>query len=127
MTTDEQTTRRVVEGYFAAWTTHRTADAYALLAEDLHFIGPTASYESAAAFRPALDGFAAMTKGARVVDLIVQGDRAALLYECDLPPPVGTLRIASFFRVEGGRIRHYETQFDATEIRKLLARKNEGA
>lgn len=124
--TQEEITRKVVEDYFAGWTTRRTADAYALLAEDLHFVGPTASYDSAAAFRPALDGFAAMTKGARLVELIVQGDRAAMLYECDLPDPVGTLRIASFFRVEGGKIRTYETQFDATELRKLLARRSEG-
>ena len=99
--------------------------AHALLADHLKFIGPTASYESAEAFRPALVNFAAMTKGARIVELLVEGHRAAMLYDCDLPPPVGTLKIASFFRVENGKIRTYETQFDATELRKLLARKSE--
>jgi hypothetical protein len=118
-----QDTRKVVESYFTAWTTRRTAEAYALLAEDLHFAGPTASYESAAAFRPALEGFAVMTRGARIVELLVEGDRAAMLYDCELPPPVGTLRISSFFRVENGKIRWYETQFDPTELRKVLARK----
>ena len=39
-----------------------------------------------------------------------------------LPEPVGTIRIASFFRVAGGRIRDYETLFDATELRKLQSR-----
>ena len=62
-----------------------------------------------------------MSRGARVLELLVQGDRAAMLYDCDLPQPVGTLRIASFFRVENGKIRTYETCFDATELRKLLA------
>jgi hypothetical protein len=66
--------------------------------------------------------FAAITKAARTVDLVVEGDRAALLYDCDLPEPVGTLRIASFFRVEKGRIRNCDTRFDATELRKLVAR-----
>ena len=125
MTTHDET-RRTVEAYFAAWTTNRVAEAHALLADNLAFKGPTASYESAEAFRPALVGFAAMTKGARIVELLVEGDRAAMLYECDLPEPVGTLRIASFFRVAEGKIRWYETQFDATELRKLLARKRDG-
>ncbi len=119
-------TKSTVEAYFAAWTTHRVDDAFALLSPDLEFAGPTASYRSAEEFRPALAGFAAMTKAARIVELIVEGDRAAMLYDCELPEPVGTLRIASFFRVENGKIRWYETQFDATELRKVLARKREG-
>lgn len=122
MATEEET-RRVVQGYFAAWTAKDVETAYALLADDLRFVGPTASYQSAAEFRPGLTNFAAMTKGARILDLIVEGDRAALLYDCELPPPIGTLRIASFFRVEDGKIRAYETQFDATELRKVLARR----
>jgi ketosteroid isomerase-like protein len=125
MSTPDET-RRVVEGYFTAWTTSRVDEAYALLADDLEFSGPTASYASAEAFRPALVNFAAMTKWARIVELLVQEDRAAMLYDCELPPPVGKLRIASFFRVEQGKIRTYETWFDATELRKLFAGKTAG-
>jgi hypothetical protein len=121
--TIEDDTRKAVEGYFNGWTTRNVPAAYAFLADDLAFAGPTASYKSAAEFRPALEGFAAMTKWARIVELLVQGNRAAMLYDCELPPPVGVLRIASFFRVENGKIRAYETWFDATELRKLLAAK----
>lgn len=120
MSTEE--TRRAVEGYFDAWTSHDPDRAFSYLAPDLKFAGPTAGYDSAAAFRPALEGFAAMTRAARVVELIVDGDRAALLYDCDLPDPVGTLRIASFFTVRECRITAYDTRFDATELRKLLTR-----
>jgi SnoaL-like domain len=127
--TAEEETRRVVEGYFAAWTSNKVDEAYALLADDLAFWGPTASYQSAAAFRPALTAFAAMTKRAQATELVVAGNRAALLYDCELPPPVGTIKIASFFRVENGKIRWYETLFDATELRKLQAqqRQREGS
>jgi hypothetical protein len=115
-------TRRIVERYFAAWTRNDAKEAHAQLAPDLEFIGPSASYKSADEFYPALVRFAAMTKGARIAELIVDGERAALLYDCDLPPPVGTLRIASFFRVSDGKIRRYETLFDPIELRKLQAR-----
>lgn len=35
LTTTQDETRRVVESYFAAWTTRRVDDAWALLAADL--------------------------------------------------------------------------------------------
>jgi ketosteroid isomerase-like protein len=122
MTTQDET-RKVVESYFAAWTTKNIREARPLLANDIEVSGPTGGAKGLDAFLPALENFAAMTKAARIVDLVVNGDRAALLYDCDLPEPVGTLRIASFFRVEKGQIRTYEILFDATEFRKLIALK----
>jgi ketosteroid isomerase-like protein len=116
-------TRRVVEAYFTAWTSNRVGEAYALLADNLRFEGPTATYESADAFRPALVSFAQMTRAARIVELLVDGDRAAMLYECELPQPVGLIKISSFFRVAGGKIVTYGTYFDATELRRLFAQK----
>jgi hypothetical protein len=50
---------------------------------------------------------------------MVDGDHAVLLYDCERPQPVRTLKLASFFRVAKGKIRTYETLFDATELRKL--------
>jgi hypothetical protein len=120
--TIEEETKSTVERYFAAWTSKRVDEAYALLAPNLEFCGPSAKYDSAEAFRPGLVGFAQLTKWARVIEILVQGNRAAMLYECELPAPAGVMRIASFFRIEGGKIRWYETQFDATEFKKLIAR-----
>jgi hypothetical protein len=119
--TREDETRRVVEAYFGAWTSKRTDEAFALLAEDLHFSGPSAEYRTREQFGPALAGFAALTRSAEIVVLLVDGDRAALLYDCELPPPAGKLRIASFFRVDEGKIRSYDTRFDAEGFRKLAA------
>jgi SnoaL-like domain len=122
----QDVTRKVVQSYFAAWTAKNVREAHALLADDLQFSGPTASYRSAAEFWPALVNFAEMTVAARIVELIVEGNRAAMLYDCELPQPIGTLKISSFFRVEDCKIRTYETQFDATELRKVLAAKRAG-
>src|SRR4051812_3710109 len=99
MTMDDEA-RRVVEHYFEAWTHKRTDEAYALLADDLEFSGPGASYSSREAFRPGLVGFAALTQGARILELMSVGDKVAMLYDCDLPAPAGTVRIASFFTVK---------------------------
>lgn len=119
---DPAETRRIVEGYFHAWTTQRVGEAREWLADDLEFAGPSASYRTAEEFLPALTGFAKITRAARIVEVIVDGDRAAMLYDCDFVPPAGTVRIASFFRVAGGKITRYDTRFDVTELRKLQAK-----
>src|SRR5262245_42048877 len=95
--TVEDETRRVVESYFAAWTTKDVPAAHALLAGDLEFSGPTASYQSADAFLPALAKFAEMSKWARIVELVVEGNRAAMLYDCELPQPVVSSRLPRSF------------------------------
>src|SRR5207247_11108069 len=71
---------------------------YPLSLHDALPICPNARYATKVDFKPGLEGFAALTKWAKVVDLLVDGDRAALLYDCELPAPVGVLRIASLDR-----------------------------
>jgi hypothetical protein len=112
--------REVVERYFHAWSSNRPEDAYAELAPHLHFAGPSASYASREEFRPGLFAFATLTRAARVVELVVERGRVALLYDCDFVG-AGTTRIASFFRVEAGKIVWYETFFDTTEFRNAMA------
>ena len=116
-------TRKAVEANFAAWGRgNRTDEAFALLAPTLQFAGPNPAYESAEAFLPALRGFAAVTRGTWVVELVVQEGRAWLLNDCGLPDPVGTVRMVSFSRVQAGKSAWYETFFHPTDLRKLPAR-----
>jgi ketosteroid isomerase-like protein len=113
-------TRRVVERYFAAWTRNDVEAAYACLADDLVFVGPSARFTSRSEFKPGLVGFAALTRSAAISSLIVDGDRAAMLYDCELAPPAGPTRIASFFRVTDGKISWYETCFDPAGFQQLV-------
>jgi hypothetical protein len=119
-------TRRVAESFFAAWTSRNAREARALLSDALEYSGPLNSYHSADELLPPLMKFAATLHGARVVELILEGNRAALLYDCDLSAPVGTLRTASFQRVDGGKIREYRQAFDATGLRRVLAPQADG-
>src|SRR4051812_18859774 len=111
------TVREIVLGYFTAWTTKRTADAYALLAPDLEFSGPGATYKTAGDFKPGLEAFAQLTKSATLLEMIVDGNRAAMLYDWEMP--LGTVRIASFFRVANGKICWYDTRFDPAKLNEL--------
>jgi hypothetical protein len=77
MTAAEDTPTTVL-GYFNVWTTQKTDEARAFLADDLAFGGATASYTSAEEFRPALIRFASMTNRAQISKLLVEGDWAAM-------------------------------------------------
>lgn len=121
MTTDDET-RRVVEAFFAAWTARDERAARALMADDLRYEGPLNRYDTADALLGPLMRFAAGVRSATMIEVVVQGDRAALLYDCELGAPVGTFRAASFQRVSGGKITSYLQAFDATELRKLAPR-----
>lgn len=113
-------TRTIVEAFFHAWTAGDAAATRALLADDLEYSGPLNTYHRADELVPPLMKFVSILRGANLLEVIVDGDRAALLYECQLPEPVGTLRTASFQRVERGKIQTYRQEFDATALRVLL-------
>lgn len=116
-----QDTRAVVEAFFYACARNDVDTAYALLAPDMKFHGPAAHYTSAEQFRPALVGFCAITRAARLAEILIDGERAAILYDCDMVPPGGTSRIAAFYRVEHGKIRWYELCFDPAGVQRLLS------
>jgi limonene-1,2-epoxide hydrolase len=113
-------TKRVVESFLAAWTSRNEAAARELMADNIVFISPMSRYESAEEFIGPLMRFASMLHEHRVHQLLVEGDRAALYYDCEMPPPIGTLTTASFYRVENGKIREYRSVFDCTNLRKVL-------
>ncbi len=109
-------TRDIVTQFFAAWTTGDGAAARALVADDMRYQGPLNTYDTADALHGPLMQFAALLRSARMIELVVDGDRAALLYDCELPS--GTLRTATFQRVRDGKIVSYLQVFDATELRR---------
>jgi len=50
--------------------------------------------------------------------MIANGNDVAVLYDCDLATPVGTLRFAEFIRVDGDRISQDRLIFDTFEVQK---------
>jgi SnoaL-like protein len=109
-------TRQIVEQFFSAWTTGNAAAARALMADDMRYEGPLNTYDTADALHGPLMQFATLLRSARMIDVIVEGDRAALLYDCELPN--GTLRSATFQRVANHKIVSYVQAFDPTLLRQ---------
>jgi len=116
------TARDIVRAYYESWTTGDMARARSYLADDLDFQGPIDTFGSADQFIPALSGFAGMLARAELLQELYSADEAALLYDCETASPAGTIRTAEFFSLQGGKIARIRLVFDATELRKLMAR-----
>jgi ketosteroid isomerase-like protein len=112
--------RQLVEKYYSAWTTRDFSTARACLADNLDFKGSIDTLDSADALMEALKRFTSMVTNVRLIMSAFEGDRAALLYDCETPTPAGAIRTAEFFTVRDGKIAEIRVVFDATELRKLM-------
>src|SRR5438093_11358749 len=97
--------KQIVERFFAAQVVNDKAAMLALMADNLEYANVLNSYSSAEAFLGPLMGFNKLVRAITIVQCIVDGDRAAVLYDCDIPAPIGTLRTAWLVRVENGKPR----------------------
>ena len=81
-------------------------------AEDGRARGPSAQQ-----FRPALSAFAGMTKRAQLTKLLVEGDWAAMYYDCELPAPIGTITMANELNAERQRRCHPASSYPSNRHR----------
>jgi len=116
------TVRNAVRAYYESWTKGDMSRARPCLADDLDFQGPIDRFSSADQFISALAGFASMLTRAELLQEFYAVNEAALLYDCVTVSPAGTIRTAEFFQLRGGMIARIRLVFDATELRKLMAR-----
>ena len=120
--TESIAVRNTVRAYYESWTRGDMSRARSHLADDLDFQGPIDRFSSADPFIAALTGFAGMLTRVELMQEFYAAGEAALLYDCVTASPAGTIRTAEFFRLEGDKIVQIRLVFDASELRKLMAR-----
>lgn len=85
------------------------------LADDVVMESPISPRLSGAeAVREFLDVLAAVTRSARVVDVVVQGDKAAVEFELDTAD--GVISGFECLEVSGGRIKRLRPYFDSRPL-----------
>jgi ketosteroid isomerase-like protein len=109
-------TAEVVGAYHDAWTRKDYARARALLAGTLAVEAPVNDYPTAGSFAAALESFGSMVSNVELLAAMSDGDQAMLLYDLEAGP-VGTLRVAEHFTVEGGKITRIRQIHDTAAIR----------
>ena len=106
----------IVRAYHDAWTSGDFATATALLAGTLTVEVPVNDYPTAESFAAALRSFGSMVTKVDLLAAMSAGDEAMLLYDMDAGP-VGTLRVAEHFTVDGGKITRIRQIHDTAAVR----------
>jgi len=113
--TDPTSPLAVARAYHEAWRRRDYVAAWQLLSDELTIDVPINSYDAKAAFAEAAQRTREMTSS--VNDIAEFGDEgeAVLIYEMSLP--IGDLRIAEYFVVEGGHITRIAHIHDTAALR----------
>jgi ketosteroid isomerase-like protein len=109
-------TAEVVRAYHGAWTRKDYARARALLADTLAVEVPVNDYPTAESFAAALESFGSMVSNVELLAAMSEGNEAMMLYDLEAGP-VGTLRVAEHFTVEGGKITRIRQIHDTAAVR----------
>jgi ketosteroid isomerase-like protein len=110
-----------VSRYYDAWQNQRGDFSEVPLAEDFHFTGPVASFDSAEGFRAmAREAGQAVTSFA-VRRQFVDGDSVCSIVDWEMAiPGVGRLSAAEVLEVADGQIVHGELFYDGEELRRAM-------
>ena len=118
--------RTIANRYYEAWT-HRAGDMNGVpLADDFAFVGPVASFDSAAGFREMARQAGAMVRNFRVRHQFADGDLVCSVIDWEMAPVPGTLTSAEVLEIRDGKIVRGELIYDAEELRKAM-RQGQGA
>ncbi len=109
-------TAEVARAYHNAWTSRNYAGARALLADALRVEVPVNDYPTAESFAAALESFGSMVSSTELLAAMSDGNEAMLLYDLEAGP-VGKLRVAEHFTVEGGKITRIRQVHDTAAVR----------
>ena len=113
--TMSQTTTAIASTYYGAFQgEHAVADIP--MREDLLFVSPRFTLNSAAAFRGALTGLFQQVKGLEISAQLQEGETVVTFYELDLGAPGGPIPMAERLRVENGALTRIDLIFDSARL-----------
>jgi limonene-1,2-epoxide hydrolase len=125
------TTIEIVLAYHHAFYRNDKAAVRQLLADEGTFIGPLNSFTNPDLFIDAAAIFMKLTSKTDIKKIFTDGNDACILYDSTyIVPSIPILPIASWFKVESGKINFFHVHFDPSrflnakengEIAKVLA------
>ena len=119
-------TAELIENYYGSWrngiASFDETLVRGILDDDLDFEGPIAGKRrGAAGFVGGLKRFVeGLQAPIHVLQQVDSGNRAAVLYDADLPG--GTMRFAEFFEIGDERIKSIKLLYDAAQYRAVGGR-----
>jgi hypothetical protein len=126
--------KTIVLAYHDAFYKNDRATVRKLLADDGTFIGPLNSFTNPETFLDAAAIFMQLSAKTQIKKVFVDGDEACVLYDSTtIVPSIPVFPVASWFKMESGKIKFFHVHFDPTpfvkakengDISKALQSKN---
>ena len=113
--------RAIANRYYDAWINRRGDMSQVPLADDLVFLGPVASFESAEGYRAMARQAGAAVTSFRVRHQFTDGDLVCTIVDWTMQSVPGTLKAAEVLEIRDGRIVRGELFYDAEDLRKAMA------
>jgi hypothetical protein len=116
------TAEETVALYYDAWRNHQGDLSSVPLADDFRFIGPVASFETAAGYREMARQAGQAVTRFEVRRQFVDGDTVCSIIDWEMAMPgVGQMTSAEVLEVENGVIVRGELIYDAEALRHAMA------
>jgi hypothetical protein len=112
--------------YYDAWINRRGDMSQVPLADDLVFLGPVASFDSADGFRAMARQAGAAVTSFRVRYQFTDANLVCSVVDWAMAPVRGTLSAAEVLEIRDGRIVRGELIYDAEELRKAIGQRATG-
>jgi hypothetical protein len=115
----ENDSKTIVLAYHEAFYKNDKVCVRELLANNGAFIGPLNSFTNADVFLDSASIFMQLSKKTEIKKILVDDGDVCLLYDSTtIVPSIPTLPIASWFKVESGKIKFFHVHFDPTPFIK---------
>jgi ketosteroid isomerase-like protein len=118
--------REIANTYYDAWINRRGDMSQVPLADDLVFLGPVASFDSAEGYRAMAREAGAAVTSFRVRRQFSDGDLVCSVVDWTMAPVEGTLSAAEVLEIRDGQIVRGELFYDAEALRRSMAQGTTG-
>jgi SnoaL-like protein len=116
------TPEQTVDQYYDAWRTRRGDMSDVPLAEDFSFVGPVASFDTAAGFREMAGQAGQAVTSFEVRRQFVDGNTVCSIVDWEMAMPgLGRMTAAELLEVHDGVIVRGELIYDAEALRRAMA------
>ena len=112
--------------YYDAWINRRGDMSQVPLADDLVFLGPVASFDSADGYRAMARQAGAAVTSFRVRHQFTDANLVCSIVDWTMAPLPGTLTAAEVLEIRDGTIVRGELIYDAEELRKAMGQPGTG-
>jgi hypothetical protein len=114
--------KEVALAYHHAFYANDRASVRKLLADRGSFIGPLSAFEDPDKFLDAASIFMKLTANTEIKSVVSEGNDVCILYDSTLKvKSIPTLPLATWFKIEEGKIKFFHVHFDPTSIVAAMA------